>query len=75
MRDEESDHGGAVGRRAWSRQPIVQRRSMRSVFPKSLTRLWFGLLLKLGPYRIAIGLGSVGLLVIVRREQPEMALA
>jgi RNA polymerase subunit RPABC4/transcription elongation factor Spt4 len=48
---------------------------MRSVFPKSLTRLWFGLLVKLGSYRIAIGLGSAGLLVIVRREESQIALA
>ena len=47
----------------------------RFVFPKSLKQLWFALLINLGPYRIAVGLGHAGLLVIVRREERPPLLA
>jgi hypothetical protein len=50
-------------------------KSMSSFFPKSFMRLWFGFSVKLGSYRIAVGLGSAGLLVIVRREESQMMLA
>jgi len=46
-----------------------------SVFPKSLTKVWFAVLIKLGSYRIAVGLGHAGLLVIVRRQDVQLMLA